>query len=74
MNANKRNMKFIYINGKIFTANPKQPYASAMVVRNGRIEWVGEQSETDGMNGERIDLLGRRVLPGLIDAHLHPLF
>lgn len=74
MNANKRNMNVIYINGKIFTSNPKQPYASAMVVRNGRIEWVGEQSETEGMNGERIDLLGRRVLPGLIDAHLHPLF
>ena len=27
----------IFINGKIFTSNPTQPYASAMIVRDGRI-------------------------------------
>ncbi|MFE4426352.1 amidohydrolase [Peribacillus butanolivorans] len=73
MNTDK-NSDIIYVNGKIFTSNLEQPYASAMVVRDGRIEWVGAHSETEGMNGECVDLQGRRVLPGFIDAHLHPLF
>ncbi|MFJ7829304.1 amidohydrolase [Peribacillus sp. NPDC097284] len=67
------NHDIIYVNGKIFTANPTQPYASAMVIRDGRIHWIGEE-ETKGMTGERMNLQGRRVLPGLIDAHLHPLY
>ncbi|WP_078412369.1 amidohydrolase [Priestia abyssalis] len=64
----------IFFNGRIFTSNPKQPYASAMVVSDGRIEWVGEQAHIEGMAGESVDLQGRRVLPGIIDAHLHPLY
>ncbi|MFZ7944121.1 MULTISPECIES: amidohydrolase [Bacillaceae] len=66
--------KTIFINGRIFTSNFEQPYASAMVVNDGRIEWVGEQPEIAEMEGERVDLQGRRVLPGFIDAHLHPLY
>ncbi|TCP21077.1 hypothetical protein EV207_14627 [Scopulibacillus darangshiensis] len=64
---------FIFINGRIFTSNPDQPYASAMAVRDGRIAWIGEQTNLGEMDGKRIDLKGRRVLPGFIDAHLHPL-
>ena len=64
----------IFFNGRIFTSNPEQPYASAMVVSDGRIEWIGEQAGIEGMDGERVDLQGRRVLPGIIDAHLHPLY
>lgn len=62
-----------FINGKIFTSNPDQPIASAMVVRDGKIVWTGDESELEKIDGESIDLKGRRVLPGLIDAHLHPL-
>ncbi|MGE7602350.1 amidohydrolase [Peribacillus sp. NPDC097675] len=64
----------IYVNAKIFTANPEQPFASAMVIRDGRIHWIGEEDETEAMEGERVDLQGRRMLPGLIDAHMHPLY
>ncbi|MFJ7744551.1 amidohydrolase [Peribacillus sp. NPDC097295] len=64
----------IYVNGKIFTANPEQPFASAMVIRDGRIHRIGEEDEMESMEGERIDLQGRRLLPGLIDAHMHPLY
>ncbi|MGG3466083.1 amidohydrolase [Neobacillus pocheonensis] len=67
-------MKKTFINGKIFTANPEQPYASAMIVRDGRIFWIGEQTELEKIEGDIVDLNGRRVLPGLIDAHLHPLW
>lgn len=64
----------IYLNGKIFTSNPGQPFASAMAVGNGRIEWIGETAEAKEMAGNHVDLQGRRVLPGFIDAHLHPLY
>lgn len=64
----------IFINGKIFTANPQQPYASAMIVRNGKIIWIGEQSDVAIIDREYVDLQGQRVLPGFIDAHLHPLW
>ena len=50
------NHDIIYVNGKIFTANPTQPYASAMAIRDGRIHWIGEEKETDGMPGERMNL------------------
>ncbi|MFC2948028.1 amidohydrolase [Virgibacillus sediminis] len=65
---------YIFYNGKIFTANSKTPNATAMVVKDGRIAWVGEKDELEDITGEWIDLNGRRVLPGFIDAHLHPLF
>ncbi|WP_103104942.1 amidohydrolase [Brevibacillus reuszeri] len=64
----------VFFNGQIFTSNPEQPYASAMLVRDGRIAWIGEPKEAESMEGERVDLKGRRVLPGFIDAHLHPLY
>lgn len=38
--------KFIFINGKIFTSNPENPYASAMVIHDGRIEWIGEEVDS----------------------------
>jgi predicted amidohydrolase YtcJ len=63
-----------FINGKIFTSNPEQPYASTMIVRDGRIMWIGEQSDLENIIGDCVDLKGHRVLPGLIDAHLHPLW
>lgn len=63
-----------FMNGKIFTSNPKQPYASTMIVRDGRIAWIGEESDLEHIEGDWVDLKGRRVLPGIIDAHLHPLW
>jgi predicted amidohydrolase YtcJ len=73
MSTNKQDV-CIFKNGKIFTANPDQPYANAMVTKNGMIEWIGDKEDLDKVDGEVIDLQGRRVLPGFIDAHLHPLF
>ena len=65
---------YIFFNGKIFTSNPAQPYADTMIVRNGRIIWIGDEKDLKEMDGNRINLQGRRVLPGFIDAHMHPFF
>ena len=35
-------MTTLYDNGKLFTADPARPWASAMAVENGDIVWVGD--------------------------------
>ncbi|WP_206076732.1 amidohydrolase [Pseudoduganella plicata] len=63
-------------NARIFTGNAAQPAASALAVRNGRIFSVGTDAEVLGLKGTRtrvIDSRGRRLIPGIIDAHTHVL-
>lgn len=65
---------YIFFNGKIFTANLKKLYANAMVISDGVIIWIGEEKDLKNVDGKYIDLKGRRVVPGFIDVHMHPLF
>jgi imidazolonepropionase-like amidohydrolase len=45
---------------------------SAMIVNNGRIEWVGPAAQLKAPAGaETIDLKGKYVMPGLINLHGH---
>ena len=45
---------------------------SAMILDNGRIEWVGPVSQLKAPAEARVfDLKGRYVIPGLIDDHVH---
>src|SRR5262245_3327422 len=49
----------------------------AMLLRDGRIEAVGQQSTLApriGHEYEIVDAGGRVVLPGFVDAHTHPVF
>jgi predicted amidohydrolase YtcJ len=51
-----------------------QPTATAVAIRDGRFLAVGGDKEVMALAGPRtqlVDLKGRRVLPGLIDNHLH---
>lgn len=43
----------------------------AVVIEGGRIRWAGRAAEMPPAEGERIDLGGRLVTPGLIDCHTH---
>jgi predicted amidohydrolase YtcJ len=64
----------ILINGKIFTAAAARPSVQALAVRGERIVAIGESSRIvalAGPNTKRIDLAGRRVIPGINDAHDH---
>ena len=68
------NRKIAYINGKIFTSDQENLYADAMIVEGGRITWVGAQADLPaGHYDETVDFQGRRVLPGFVDAHMHPV-
>lgn len=64
----------IFMNGKVWTLNPQQPWADGVAVKNGRIAAVGSSREVSrwiGPNSRRIDLSGAMLLPGFIDSHTH---
>ena len=64
----------VYTNGRILTSDPGRPSAAAVAVRDGRIVEVGEaaavQPQIDA-GAATIDLGGRTMVPGFIDAHNH---
>jgi predicted amidohydrolase YtcJ len=60
--------------GRVTTMEQPQGEVSAVAIAGGRFTTVGSDAEvlaTAGPGTRRIDLGGRRVLPGLIDAHTH---
>ena len=65
-------MKKLFTNAKIFTSDRDHLYADAMLVENGSILWIGTGTPAYEPN-EVIDLHGKTVIPGLVDAHMHPL-
>ena len=70
-------MSTVFLNGEIYTGNRNQPWAEALLVRNGKIEAVGTGTDVlaaAGPGPEVVDLQGRMVMPGIHDAHLHLLF
>ncbi|MBX7253494.1 MAG: amidohydrolase family protein, partial [Candidatus Promineofilum sp.] len=59
-------------NGRIHTMNPGNVMATAVAIRDGRIVAVGGDELLELRDGgEWIDLGGRGVVPGLVDAHVH---
>ena len=64
-----------FVNGSIFTADRDraQPWVSSLAIEDDRIVSVGETSAVAEAypNATVVDLEGRTLLPGLIDAHNH---
>ncbi|WP_246777143.1 amidohydrolase [Microvirga sp. VF16] len=64
----------ILTNAKVTTLNRANPAAQAILIRDGRFAVVGTEAEvraTAGENPRIIDAKGRRIIPGLIDSHMH---
>jgi predicted amidohydrolase YtcJ len=64
----------IFVDARIWTGNPEMPEATALAVREDRIVMVGTDEEVLALagSGTRIETLGgRRMIPGLHDAHMH---
>ena len=63
----------VFVNGSVYTVNPAQPWARTVVVKGDKIAYVGFDAagEYIGSNTEVIDLEGKMILPGFIDAHMH---
>ena len=59
-------------NAVIYTVNPRQPVATAMLIRDGRILAVGpEARKLATPQAHRLDADGHTVVPGFIDSHGH---
>ena len=61
-------------NGKITTLDRQNPEAQAVAILDGRFVAAGTDRELMAQAGpatKQIDLRGRRVIPGLIDSHMH---
>ena len=58
-------------NAKIFTANKDNPQATALVVKDGKFVYVGDESGLSEYEGEVTDLGGKFIMPGIIDSHVH---
>lgn len=49
----------------------------ALAARQGRVVWIGPDRELDQqveLDGDQLDAVGACVMPGLVDAHTHPVF
>jgi len=49
----------------------------ALAARAGRVVWVGADRDLEsqvGLDGDLLDAAGACVIPGLVDAHTHPVF
>ena len=49
----------------------------ALAARAGRVVWIGEDRELESqvaLDGDLLDAAGACVIPGLVDAHTHPVF
>ncbi|MBL0922824.1 MAG: amidohydrolase family protein, partial [Phycisphaerales bacterium] len=66
--------ELIVHNALVWTANPDAPAATAFAIQDGRFTSIGADAPTLALadSATRIlDARGARIVPGLIDAHLH---
>jgi predicted amidohydrolase YtcJ len=72
--SNTEGTDLILHQGRFATLDRSNPTASAVAIKDGRFVQVGHERDIVPLAGREtrvIDLKGRRVLPGLIDNHLH---
>jgi predicted amidohydrolase YtcJ len=68
--------ELIFYNGNFWTVNPRQPKTQAVAISGGRFLAIGSNDEILALaagNAKKLDLAGKTVLPGFIDAHTHPV-
>ncbi len=62
-------------NGRVYTLDPRTPAVDTLVLRDGHVTFAGRRGDVNVPASERvIDLGGRAVLPGLVDAHGHLMY
>jgi predicted amidohydrolase YtcJ len=74
LSAQQPRADLILVNGRVLTVDTSDRIAQAVGIAGGRIVAVGSTAEVEraaAPNARRIDLGGRAVTPGLLDAHAH---
>ncbi|WP_223531948.1 MULTISPECIES: amidohydrolase [unclassified Pseudomonas] len=62
-------------NGYVYTVDGQSSVQQAIAISGGKIVYVGSDAGVDayiGKQTQRIDLAGRMLMPGFVDAHMHP--
>ena len=65
-----------FVNGVVYTADANNTIVEALVIGNETILYAGNQAGADRLISPAtrvVDLNGRMLMPGLTDAHLHPI-
>lgn len=66
----------LFYDAHVFTAEIEHPYAEAVAIRGDRIIAVGALgpvAQVAGPDARRVHLHGQFLMPGMIDAHVHPI-
>lgn len=64
----------VYLNGNIITVDDANPIAAAIAVKDGKIIYVGDVRGAGSVmaaSTQQIDLQGKTMVPGFVDAHGH---
>lgn len=68
--------ELILFNASVFDGENLIGDELSIVVDDGRFSFIGDctsAAERAGNQTERVDLAGKFLMPGLIDAHVHPI-
>ena len=74
--AQQQPADLIVTNARIYTVDERRPFGEAMAIAGGRVRFVGSERGALALKGPRtrvMDLEGRTVIPGMVDAHAHLL-
>ena len=67
-------MDLAILSARIFTGNAKQPWVEALGIKDNKIAIMGSNAQVKKAcrrNTTVLELKGRLVTPGLVDAHTH---
>ncbi|MGN6681240.1 MAG: amidohydrolase family protein, partial [Streptosporangiaceae bacterium] len=70
----KQEADLVLRGGAVYTVDAARSWAQAVAVRDGALLAVGTNEQVAAVTGagtKVVDLDGRMVLPGFIDAHVH---
>jgi len=74
--AAERPADLVLFDGAVYTLDAARSWASAVAVRDGRVVYVGDDGGARALAGPGtsvVDLDGKMLLPGFVDAHVHPI-
>jgi len=67
---------FVFRGGGVYTVDAARPWAAAVAVLDGAIVYVGDDIGAAAFIGPAtrfVDLVGRMLLPGFVEGHIHPI-
>ena len=72
----RQDVTLAIVNARVWTANPRQPWATGLAVSGDKIVTVGSSAEVAKLasanpSAKVIDAKGGLVAPGFIDSHVH---